>query len=255
MRIDTHCHLDGLNHAEIDEIVSSMKDNLIIVSGVDYDTNQHVIELCKKYTNIYGTIGIHPEYALQDKSTIDKTIKQIDDNIGDEKIVGIGEIGLDYHYSKDNIMQQQSLFRAQLDIATKYNKTVVIHSRDSINDTYNILKEYKSIKKVIHCYSSSLDMAYLFRNINCKFGIGGVLTFKNSEKLKDIVKSMDISNFLLETDSPYLAPEPLRGTKNVPYNTLYVAKKIAELKNVPIEEVERNTTLNAIYQFDLPFIM
>ena len=238
MMIDTHCHLD--EYENIDEIIKHMGNNIIIVSGVDDKTNKQVIEIINKYPNIYGVIGIHPEEIDNINSN---SFKIIEENINNPKIVGIGEIGLDYHFIKDNKIKQQEIFIKQIELANKYKKTIVIHSRDSINDTYNILKKYLNTKAVIHCYSSSLDI---------KLGIGGVVTFKNSKILKEVVENISLDNLLLETDSPYLSPEPLRGKINEPYNIIYVAKKIAKLKNISLEEVLNRTTVNAIEQFDLP---
>ena len=178
-------------------------------------------------------------------------LKHIENNINNKRVVGIGEIGLDFHYDGYNKENQKKLLISQLELARKYNKTVVIHSRDSIAETYEILKQFKDLKKVIHCYSSSLEMALEFIKINCVFGIGGVLTFKNSHKLVDVVKNVDLKYFLLETDSPYLTPEPYRGTKNEPYNIIYVAKKISEIKNISLNSVLKQTTKNAISEFDL----
>ena len=237
---DTHCHITSEYYDNILEVISKMKDNIIIVSGTNKEDIKEVISLCN-YKNIYGTIGIYPTEELD--------LKIIEDNINNKKIVGIGEIGLDYHL-EHNKEEQKNKFIKQLDLARKYNKTVVIHTRDAIQDTYDILKNYKDLKKVIHCYSGSLEMAKEFIKIGCRLGIGGVLTFKNS-KLKDVVKEIDLKYLLLETDSPFLAPEPLRGTKNEPYNVIYVAKKIAEIKNISLEEVLDITTLNAKDQFDL----
>ncbi|HIS91260.1 MAG TPA: TatD family hydrolase [Candidatus Faecisoma merdavium] len=238
--VDTHCHITSEYYDNILEVISKMKDNIIIVSGTNKEDIKEVISLCN-YKNIYGTIGIYPTEELD--------LKIIEDNINNKKIVGIGEIGLDYHL-EHNKEEQKNKFIKQLDLARKYNKTVVIHTRDAIQDTYDILKNYKDLKKVIHCYSGSLEMAKEFIKIGCRLGIGGVLTFKNS-KLKDVVKEIDLKYLLLETDSPFLAPEPLRGTKNEPYNVIYVAKKIAEIKNISLEEVLDITTLNAKDQFDL----
>lgn len=238
--VDTHSHITSEYYDNILEVISKMKDNIIIVSGTNKEDIKEVISLCN-YKNIYGTIGIYPTEELD--------LKIIEDNINNKKIVGIGEIGLDYHL-EHNKEEQKNKFIKQLDLARKYNKTVVIHTRDAIQDTYDILKNYKDLKKVIHCYSGSLEMAKEFIKIGCRLGIGGVLTFKNS-KLKDVVKEIDLKYLLLETDSPFLAPEPLRGTKNEPYNVIYVAKKIAEIKNISLEEVLDITTLNAKDQFDL----
>lgn len=238
--VDTHCHITSEYYDNILEVISKMKDNIIIVSSTNKEDIKEVISLCN-YKNIYGTIGIYPTEELD--------LKIIEDNINNKKIVGIGEIGLDYHL-EHNKEEQKNKFIKQLDLARKYNKTVVIHTRDAIQDTYDILKNYKDLKKVIHCYSGSLEMAKEFIKIGCRLGIGGVLTFKNS-KLKDVVKEIDLKYLLLETDSPFLAPEPYRGTKNEPYNVIYVAKKIAEIKNISLEEVLDITTLNAKDQFDL----
>lgn len=248
MMIDAHCHLSRKDYDNLEEIIERMNENIMIVSGTNDETNKEVIELINKYPNIYGVIGIHPEEA--NNYTLE-SLKFIEENINNPKIVGIGEIGLDYYWVKDNKDKQIDLFIKQIELANKYNKTIVIHSRDAINDTYNILKEHLKTKAVMHCYSSSLEMAKKFIDLGIKLGIGGVLTFKNSKTLKEVVENIDIKNILLETDSPYLTPEPYRGKKNEPYNILYVAKKIAEIKNIELEEVLEITSKTAKEQFDL----
>lgn len=255
MMIDTHCHLDKDDYDNLDEVIKKMENNIIIASSIDIKTTNEILNLCTKYNNIFCTIGIHPEFATLDSKIIDSEIDYIEKNLSDKHVVGIGEIGLDYHYDNYDKDKQLKLFKKQLNLARKYNKTVVIHTRDAINETYEILKEYPDIKKVIHCYSGSLEMAKKFIDINCMLGIGGVLTFKNSEKLKNVVKTIDLEHLLLETDSPYLTPEPFRGKKNQPYNIIYVAKKIAELKEEDLEHVLSQTTENAIAQFDLKITM
>ena len=250
MIIDTHCHLEKQYYDNIDEVISKMKNNIIITSGVDYKTNQETLEMCEKYDNVFGTLGYHPE-EIKDFSL--DSLKFLEDNINNPKIVAIGEIGLDYYYSKDDIEKQKEVFIAQLRLAAKYNKTVVVHSREAIKDTYDILKkELKGNKCILHCYSSSLEMAKEFQKLGIKFGIGGVITFKNNKVLREVVEGLTLDNFILETDSPYLTPEPYRGHKNEPYNVNYVAEKIAELKNISVEEVISTTTKTAISQFDLP---
>ena len=246
MLIDTHCHLSKNDYENIDEIVSGM-DGIMIISGCDDETNKEVIELVNKYDKVYGTLGIHPEEI---DNISEDSFEIIEDNLNNPKIVGIGEIGLDYYWTKDNIEKQKEVLIRQLDIATKYNKPIVIHSRDSIQDTYDILKKYK-LKGTIHCFSSSLEMAREFIKLGYMIGVGGTVTFKNSKKIQDVVKFIDLHNILLETDSPYLSPEPLRGKQNKPSNVYYVAKKISEIKNESIESVINTTGLNAIKQFDL----
>ena len=242
--IDTHCHLFKEYYDDIDKVISRMKNNIIIVAGCNHKSNLEVIELCKKYNNIYGTLGIHPSEIDLYKET---DLKFIEENLN-SKIVGIGEIGLDYHYNS-NKEKQKELFIKQLEIANKYNKTVVIHSRDAINDTYEILKKYK-MKKIIHCFSSSYEMANKFLKINSMIGVGGVLTFKNS-KLYEVIDKIDIDKIVLETDSPYLSPEPLRSTRNEPCNIIYVAQKLAQIKGLSLETILKQTTINSISQFDL----
>ena len=250
MMIDTHCHLSKKDYPDLENVIKRMDKNIMIVSGADMQSNYEVIELCKKYPNIYGTIGIHPsevdEYNKENIEWIEKQLKN-------PKIVGIGEIGLDYHYEGFDKELQKNIFIEQITLAQKYHKPIVIHSRDAIQDTYDILKEHhvEKMKCVMHCYSSSLEMAWNFVKLGVKLGIGGVVTFKNAHRLVEVVREIPISSLLLETDSPYLTPEPYRGTRNEPYNIYYVAQKIAEIKNISQEKVLEETTKNAISQFDL----
>lgn len=244
MLIDTHCHLSYDDYENLNEIIKNM-DGIMITSGCNDKTNKEVLDLIEKYPNVYGTLGIHPEEVTN--ITMD-SFKIIEENINNPKIVAIGEIGLDYYWVKDNKEEQIKLFKKQLDLATKYNKPVVIHSRNSIEDTYDILKEY-TLKGVIHCFSSSLEMAEKFIKLGYKIGIGGVVTFKNSLKLQNIVKNLDLKDILLETDSPYLSPEPYRGKQNKPSNVYFVAQKVAEIKNIPIVDVIESTGLNAMNIF------
>lgn len=248
MMVDTHCHLCQEDYEDIEKVICNMQDNLMITAGVDDKTNKEVLEACKRYRTVYGVIGIHPTEITTCNFA---SLKWIEEHLNDDKIVGIGEIGLDYHYGKEEREKQIDFFKKQLDIAVCYRKPVVIHSRDAIADTYDILKEYKGLKMVMHCYSSSVEMAKKFLELDVYFGIGGVLTFKNSHTLKEVVKMLPLDHILLETDSPFLAPEPYRGQKNEPFNILYVAQEIAKIKNISVEEVLRVTTENAISQFDL----
>lgn len=246
MLIDTHCHLENKEYEDLDSIIRNM-DGYMIASGYNDETNLEVIELVNKYDNVYGVIGIHPEEV--DYVTSD-SFKIIENNINNPKIVGIGEIGLDYYYVHDNKDKQIDLFKKQIELAEKYNKPIVVHSRDAAQDTYDILKDIK-VKCDIHCYSYSYEMAKEFIKLGCRLGIGGVLTFKNSKNLKEVVEKLDIDNFLLETDSPYLTPEPYRGHKNNPSNVILVAKKIAEIKGLDYKDVVDKLNSNAIEQFDL----
>lgn len=247
MLIDTHCHLEEEYYDNLEEVIERMP-GIMITAGCDSKTNKEVLERIKK-NSIYGVIGIHPEFV---ESYQESDLKWIEEHINDSKIVGIGEVGLDYHYDEATKEKQKELFEKQIILAQKYNKTVVVHSRDAIMDTYNIMMKYPDVKYVLHCYSSSIEMAERFLSLHVRFGIGGVVTFKNGTKLKEVVKKLPLAYLLLETDSPYLSPEPFRGMKNEPFNTDIVASKIAEIKELSKEEVIHTTALNAIDQFDLP---
>lgn len=247
--IDTHCHLDLNLYEDIDVVIKNMNGNKIIAAGVDLESSKHVLELVDKYSNIYGVIGLHPEEI--DKFD-ESFLNFLEENINNPKIVGIGEIGLDYHYTKENKELQKEIFIKQIKLAKKYNKTIVVHSRDAAFDTLEILKkEANDLKIVLHCFGYSLELAKEFLKLDCMLGIGGVVTFKNGKKLVEVVENTSIDRLLLETDSPYLSPEPFRGKKNEPFNIIYVAKKIAELKNISEKEVLNKTYNNAIHQFDL----
>ena len=245
MYVDTHCHLDSRECNDIEQVIKNVENNIIIVSGYDDDSNKEVIDLIEKYPNVYGTIGIHPsEVKTSNLSIIEKYVNH-------PKVVGIGEIGLDYHYGKDDKELQIDYFKKQIEIARKNNKTVVIHSRDAALDTLEIIAENPDVNYVMHCYSYSLEMAKQLLKYHVKFGIGGVLTFKNSKELKKVVESIPLEYLLLETDSPWLSPEPFRGQKNEPKNVILVAQKIAEIKNISLEIVLKITTQNAMCQFNL----
>lgn len=244
MLIDTHCHLYSEYYSDIDDIVNLAKKsnvNILINNGCDSKSNKEVIDLLDKYKNMYGAIGIHPEevdnYSLDD-------IKFIEKNLNNKKVVAIGEIGLDYHYSKENKEKQIKLFELQLDIANKYKVPVIIHSRDATEDTINILRKY-NIKGVIHSFSGSLETAKIYIKRGFLLGINGVVTFKNCN-LKDILVNIGLNNIILETDSPYLTPVPYRGKQNNPSHILDIAKYISEIFNVSLEEVSKITTKNVL---------
>lgn len=248
--IDTHCHLNETDYEDLTAVISHMGNNIMIVAGTNREENEQVLKLCSQYDNIYGTIGFHPEFA---SAWNEEEATYLEAQLRHPKIVGIGEIGLDYHYETDNKELQKRVFREQLFLAHKHQLPVVIHSRDAIQDTYQLLKEghIEEIPSIMHCYSSSLEMAREFLKLNMKLGIGGVVTFKNGSKLKEIVKKLPLSSFVLETDSPYLSPEPFRGKINEPKNAVYVAEMIASLKNLSLAEVLTETTNTACSIFHI----
>ena len=245
--IDTHAHIYKEYYDDIDELINEMKDkNIIHVinASTNYENALEIINQYKKYDGfILPAIGIHPE-------EIDNyDLNKIEELIQNNKIYAIGEIGLDYYWVKDNKEEQKELFIKQIKLAQKYNLPVIVHTRDSIQDCFDILKENR-VKGVIHCFSGSLEMAKEFIKLGYKLGIGGVLTFKNSNLYK-VIEEIDLKNIVLETDSPYLSPEPYRGKKNNPSNVYYVAKKIAEIKGIDINKVINITTNNAKELFDI----
>ena len=246
MLIDTHCHISKEYYDDIPSIINEM-EGLIIISGCDDSTNNEVLKIVSEYKNVYGTLGIHPENI---DGITDRSFKIIEDNINNPKIIAIDEIGLDYYYNQENKEKQKEVLIKQLDLATKYNKPIVIHSRDSIQDVYSILKKY-NLGGTIHCFNSSYKMANEFIKLGYKIGVGGVVTFKNAKKLVEVVEKIDIKDILLETDSPFLTPEPYRGKQNKPSNVYYVAKKISEIKGLDIDKVIKITGENAIKEFDL----
>ena len=249
MLIDTHCHIFNEYYDDIEELVDEMHDGIIIVSGDNKDSNKEVLEICQKYDNVYGTVGYHPEFA---KTTSLHDLDVLETYLNYDKIVGVGEIGLDYHYNKDDKQEQIDLFKKQIFLAQKYKKPIVVHSRDAAEDTYDILSENLNGNKcIMHCYSYSVQMAYKFKKLGIKFGVGGTLTFKNNRKTVEVVSDLNLTDFVLETDSPFLTPEPYRGKNNRPYYVSIVAKKIAELKNTSYDKVVEATSQTAKSVFDL----
>ena len=249
MFTDTHCHIYKEYYENIDEILKNAKENKInrmINNGCDKKSNSEVLELIGKYENMYGALGIHPENV---EEYIQEDIKLIEKQLNHKKVIAIGEIGLDYHYTKENKEKQKKLLEEQLSLAERYHLPVIIHSREATEDTINILKNYKT-KGVIHSFSGSLEIAKIYIKMGYLLGINGVITFKNS-KLKDVIREIPLENIVLETDSPYLTPEPFRGKRNEPARILEIAKFISELKEISIEELARITNDNIKRIFDI----
>ena len=215
-----------------------------VVNGFDRKSSEEAIELSKKHSNIFATIGFHPsEINDIDEDYVDFLEKNY------KNIVAIGEIGLDYYYEKDNKEKQKELLRQQLSFAEKHNLPVIIHNREATNDIYEILKEYK-LKGIMHAFSGSYEMAQKFIEIGFKLGIGGVITFKNSN-LASVMSKLRVEDIVLETDSPYLTPEPKRGKKNSPLELKHVIKFISDIKGVLEEEICSVTSTTTMALFDL----
>ena len=250
MFIDTHCHISKEDYSDIDLLVKENINNnvnKVIVSGCTKKDILETLELIDKYDSLYATIGYHPSEV---KITTLDDLVLLEEQLKHKKVVGVGEIGLDYHYGKEDIEEQKKLFRKQLSIAEKYNLPVVIHSRDATQDTISILKEYPNVKGDIHCFSGSLETARIYLNMGYYLGIGGVVTFKNSN-LSGVIKEIGLDHILLETDAPYLTPEPYRGKINSSKYIPNIAEKIANVLDISVEEVEKITSSNANILFDL----
>ena len=245
--IDTHAHILSEFYDDIDELIEELKSKNIIkvINCADsIETSKEVLNIYNKYEGyLLPAVGIHPENI--DNSNL-KTIENI---IKEHKVFAIGEIGLDYHYNDENKDEQKEYFIKQLDLALKYDLPVIIHIREAMQECFDILKTRKN-KGIIHCFSGSVELAREYIKLGYKLGIGGVLTFKNS-KLYEVIEKIDLKDIVLETDSPFLSPEPFRGKKNKPCNVLYVAKRIAEIKNISLEEVINTTTATAKQIFDI----
>lgn len=249
MFIDTHCHLSSSDYDDIDLVINENRKAGMekkIVSACDKKDFKEAFLLSEKYKDVFLTIGYHPEYV---DDIVPADIAELDVLLKKEKVVGVGEIGLDYHYTKDNKEAQIALFEQQLALAEKNNLPVVIHSRDATEDTINTLKKYK-VKGVIHCFSGSLEVAEIYIKMGFKLGIGGVVTFSNSNLYK-VVEKIGLSNIVLETDSPYLAPVPYRGKQNSSKYVPVIAQKIADILGLSLDEVASVTTSNACELFDL----
>ena len=250
MIFETHAHYDDRRFDDDrEELLQKMEESgigRIINSGASVDSTKKTVELAEKYPNVYAAVGVHPT----DAEELDETfLEWMKEKAAWEKTVAIGEIGLDYYWEKEPEVQanQRYWFKRQLELAKEVDLPVIVHSRDAAADTMQILKDVKewNLKGVIHCYSYSKEMALEFIKMGYYIGVGGVITFKNAKKLVETVEAIPLERILLETDCPYMAPEPFRGKRNSSLYLPYVVQKIAEIKGVSTEEVERVTEANA----------
>ena len=247
--IDTHSHIDMLENPEL--AIKEAKDagvKEIIIPSASEDSFDKILELCHKYNDIYALLGVHPEDC---EKFSDSTAKKIIELAKDKKVVGIGEIGLDYHYTKENKDIQKRVFNTQIEIAKILDLPIVVHDREAHGDVLNILKEQKVKKVLLHCYSGSVEFMRECTSLGYKIALGGVVTFKNAKEPKEVAREINMSDLMLETDCPYLAPHPFRGSENSPKYIGFVAKEIANLKNISYDSVVIETTKNAKEFFNL----
>ncbi|MGN0390450.1 MAG: TatD family hydrolase [Wujia sp.] len=256
---DTHAHYD-------DEVFDADRDSLfadfskqgvkkIVNIATDIPSSEEVLKMVQNYEMLYGVIGIYPtSTGGLDMTPVFTRLKELAG--ASEKIVAIGEIGLDYHYDDTDKQLQQTWFASQMELARELSLPIVIHSRDAARDTITQMREShaEEIGGVIHCYSYTKESAREFLDMDFFFGIGGVLTFKNSKKLKEAVEYIPLDHIVLETDAPYLAPEPFRGRRNESSYLSYVAEAIAQIKQIPVEKVYEATWDNAHRLYRIPRI-
>lgn len=244
--INTHSHVNMLRETNIDEAIQNAIDNKIVTiapsSSVQdiFDTDKFI----KKYNDVYGYVGVFPEEV---KDFSDKTLADMEEIIkSNPKIIGIGEIGLDYYWDKSFKELQKEVFIKQIEFANQMNLPLNIHSREAHLDTLEILKKYnKNSTAIMHCFSGSLEFARECIKEGIYIALGGVVTFKNAKKTKEVAKNIPLEYLLLETDDPYLAPVPFRGKENQPMYVKYVAEEIANLRGITPEEVAKTSTENA----------
>ena len=254
MLFDTHVHLNDKKYMDdLVEVIDRAKNEgvkYMLVVGYDQVSNQRAIELAEKYEFIYAAVGWHPVDAIY---LTDELFDQLKEQLNHSKVVAVGECGLDYHWDTSPVDIQKEVFVKQIQLAKEINKPLIIHTRDSIQDTYDILKENSVdvIGGVMHCYSGSIEMALSFINLNFKISLGGPVTFTNGRRAQEVATHIPLEDLLIETDAPYLTPHPYRGTRNEPAYVSMVAKKIAELKNISDEKVAKQTTFNACQLFNI----
>lgn len=255
--IDTHVHLNFEDY--IDDLETVILDaekagvSQMIVIGIDEGSSRLAIELSKQYPSIYASVGVHPSesenmFEMQATST-----HFIEEMLKEDKVVAIGECGIDLYHEDYNLEYQQQVFKQQIELAKTYNKPLIIHSRSGVRECIDMLKPYQGqVKGVFHCFNGTKEEADEILELGFYIGVNGPITFKNAKDAKDIASHVPIEKLLIETDGPYLSPEPYRGRRNQPANLKYILKSLALLKNMSEADVDHITTQNAKTLFLLP---
>ena len=246
MIIDSHCHLDYEPLiSDINKIILNAKKNNVtnlLTIGTSLESSKRVLEIVEKYENVYGAIGIHPNSTTNNLSDLNELV---DIKKKSKKIIAFGETGLDYFYKRSEKNDQIQSFEKHIQFAISEKVPVIIHTRDSDEDTISIIKKYYTKTKfLIHCFTGSLDFAKNLLDLECLISFSGIITFKKSTDLRNVVKYVPMEKMLIETDSPYLSPDPFRGKSNEPANVKIVAENIALIKEIALEEVANTTTKN-----------
>lgn len=248
---DTHAHYDDKSfdedRAEVLKMLPQNNVFAVVNAGADIESSVKSIEISKEYDYVYASVGIHPENIPDDKSDY---MKILEDLLKNEKVVAIGEIGLDYHYTKDNKADQIELFENQINLAVNHDLPIMVHDREAHGDTMDLLKKHNP-KGIVHCFSGSVEMAKEVIKLGMYIGIGGLITFKNAKTAVNVVENIPLSSIVLETDAPYMTPVPFRGTRCNSSHIKYTAEKIAEIKKIDVNEVLKITKENALKLFNL----
>jgi len=245
--IDSHCHLDHEPLlSDLANVIQRSKDvgiKKLLTISTSFESFSRIKDLIKIDEMIYGTIGIHPHESSKDTITSSEIIKNLKEN---EKIIGIGETGLDFYYNNSEKEKQISSFKEHIEASIETDKPLIVHSRDAEKETFDILNEYKNekFKILMHCFTGSKEFSEKLLTLNSYFSASGIITFKNSLDLQNTFKSIPMDNILIETDSPFLAPVPNRGKKNEPAFIDFTATKLAEIKNITKEDLIKKTTDN-----------
>lgn len=257
---DSHAHyndekFDNDREELIDKIYESGVTRLIN-AGYSLESSKIAFEIAKQYDWIFTISGISPNDIPENNANLDDELKELDnfvsDNLGSNKIVGIGEIGLDYHWNEENKNLQKEAFIRQIELANKYNLPIVIHTREAVMDTLDILKTHKANKLgVFHCCPLNRELVKEALKLGFYISFAGPITFKNSKNANEIIEMVPLDKMLIETDSPYLSPEPNRGKRNDSRNVRYTAQKIADVKNLKLEEIAKVTYENANRIFNI----
>lgn len=254
MFIDSHAHLDDERfEGDRDELIRSLKERgieLVLNPGADLITSRNAVELSRKYECIYAAVGCHPHDS---KDMTDETIDIFAVMAKQNKVLAIGEIGLDYYYDNSDRDTQKKWFREQINLAKQLDLPYIVHDRDAHEDVLRIMKEehYSGTRGILHCFSSSVEMAREFIKLGFMISLGGPVTFKKSKIPKMVAQEIPLEHLLIETDSPYLAPEPFRGKRNEPLYVKYVAEEIARIKNISVDIVAEQTNKNFKRLFNL----
>lgn len=248
---DTHAHYDDKSfdedRAEVLKMLPQNNVFAVVNAGADIESSVKSIEISKEYDYVYASVGIHPENIPDNKSDY---MKILEDLLKNEKVVAIGEIGLDYHYTKDNKADQIELFENQINLAVNHDLPIMVHDREAHGDTMDLLKKHNP-KGIVHCFSGSVEMAKEVIKLGMYIGIGGLITFKNAKTAVNVVENIPLSSIVLETDAPYMTPVPFRGTRCNSSHIKYTAEKIAEIKKIDVNEVLKITKENALKLFNL----